>query len=134
MKFVAQSIILHAFSLVIAAYFLPGLHVLHSIENFLLGGVLLTVGEYVLKPILKIISLPFSIVTFGLFSLVINAIVLYVITEFYPVITVSPFNISQIPLPGVTLPSINLNIFLSYAVISGTIYALTKFLSWFFDR
>jgi putative membrane protein len=134
MKFILQSIVLHAIALLLTAYFLPGLKFIPSIENYLLAGILLTGGEYFLKPVFKIISLPLTMMTFGLFSFVINAAVLYIITRFYPIISVTPFNLSQIPLNGVALPSIHLNIFLSYALISATIYLIAKFLSWFFDR
>jgi len=134
MKFIAQSIVLHAIALLLTSYFLPGLKVVPGIENYLLAGVLLTIGEYIFKPILKIISLPFAIITLGLFSFVINAIVLYIIIQFYPVISITPFNTSQISLSGISIPSINLNIFLSYTLISATIYLIAKFLSWFFDR
>lgn len=134
MKFIAQSIILQAIALLLASYFLSGLTVTPGVQNYLFAGILLTAGEYILKPILKIISLPISIITFGLFSFVVNAAVLYLITQIYPVIQVSSFTTPQIPTKFFVIPSMHLNIFLSYALISATIYFISKFLSWFFDR
>ena len=42
-------------------------------QALILMGVLLTLAHILIKPIIKIITLPITLLTFGLFSLVINA-------------------------------------------------------------
>lgn len=41
--------------------------------------VFLTIGNVIVKPILKVVSLPFMMVSFGLFTLLINAAILFAV-------------------------------------------------------
>jgi putative membrane protein len=50
-----------------------------AIVDFLLAGLLLAVADAVLRPVLLVLALPFTILTLGLFSLVVNAVVLAVV-------------------------------------------------------
>lgn len=54
--------------------FLPGVHI-HNLLTAIIFSIILGVFNLVLKPILQIFSLPLTILTLGLFSLVINTIV-----------------------------------------------------------
>lgn len=61
--------------LIAVAYLLPGIH----IDNFLAAlaaAIVLGVVNAILKPLLLILTLPINIVTLGLFTLVINAVLL----------------------------------------------------------
>jgi putative membrane protein len=60
-----------------AAEFLPGIHV-DRFADTLWVSLALGVINAVLKPILTIISIPFIVITFGLFLVVINAVALSV--------------------------------------------------------
>jgi len=67
-------LVLSALAVLISAYVLPGV----SVEGFfsaLVVAVVLGILNSVLKPILKLLSLPLTILTFGLFSLVINIVI-----------------------------------------------------------
>ena len=44
---------------------------------FLIGGVIIGVLNTFVKPLMKLLSLPVLLLTFGLFSLVINAVIFY---------------------------------------------------------
>jgi len=56
-------------------YVLPGVHVTGWVPAFV-GAVILAVANTVVKPILFVLTLPFTIVTIGLFLLVLNALML----------------------------------------------------------
>lgn len=63
-----------ALVIMVAAYFLPGIHV----ENFLTALVLalvLGILNAIVKPILFFFTLPITIVTLGLFTFVLNALI-----------------------------------------------------------
>lgn len=67
--------LLSAIAVMITAYILPGV----TVESFwaaLIVAVILALFNAVLKPILIILTIPITIVTFGLFLLVINAIII----------------------------------------------------------
>ena len=56
---------------------------------FLTAGLILAVINVFIKPIISIISLPITIVTLGLFTLVINGLMVYVALKLTPDISVT---------------------------------------------
>lgn len=50
-------------------------------KSYLLAGIILGLLNMFIKPLLNIIALPFRILTLGLFTFVINAILLYLIVQ-----------------------------------------------------
>ena len=74
--------ILNLAGLWVAAYFVKGFHLAGSWKGLLVAGLVLAVLNLLVKPILKLISTPLIIVTLGLFSLVINAIILWLASQF----------------------------------------------------
>jgi putative membrane protein len=71
MRFVLK-IFLSSFSVVVAAWLLPGV-ALRDYLSAILVAIVLALLNTLLKPILVILTIPFTIITFGLFLLVINA-------------------------------------------------------------
>lgn len=68
---------------VIAAYILPGVHIKDSITALLLALVLAFLNA-ILKPILVILTIPITILTLGLFLLVINIIIIEIAANIVP--------------------------------------------------
>ncbi len=62
---------------------LPGFQV-DGWQAALIGAVVLAFANTILKPILFLLTLPFTIVTLGLFLLVLNAIMLWVTARLVP--------------------------------------------------
>ena len=60
-------------AILIAAYLVPGVHV--TILSAVILAVVLAILNLFLKPVLVILTLPINILTLGLFSLVINALI-----------------------------------------------------------
>lgn len=62
---------------------LPGF----SVDNFsaaLIGAIVLALANALLKPILFLLTLPFTIMTLGLFLLVLNALMLWITARLVP--------------------------------------------------
>lgn len=133
MKKILQLIAINTVALYLTSIIFSGLKIEHQLDTLLIGGAFLTFGEIILKPVLHIITLPFTIITLGLFSLLINSIVLFVVSYIYPKIQIVPFIFEGVTIAGVSIPAFNANIFLSFFIISATIYLITKVLSWIFD-
>lgn len=70
--------ILSAVAVLIAAYLLPGVDV-ESFWAALIVAVVLAIMNATLKPLLVILTIPITVVTLGLFLLVINAIIILLI-------------------------------------------------------
>lgn len=67
--------ILSAVAVLIAAYILPGVAVT-SFWSALIVAVILALLNAILRPILVILTIPITVVTLGLFLLVINALII----------------------------------------------------------
>ncbi len=81
---------LSAISLWITAYIVPGLTIA-SWQAAAVGVVVLGLVNAIVKPILILFTLPLTLITFGLFLLVINAISLSLVGYFTPGFTVGGF-------------------------------------------
>lgn len=57
----------------IAAYLLPGMLFVHSVQVGIIAGFFLAIVNTILKPIFKFFSFPLTIITLGTFLLFINA-------------------------------------------------------------
>ena len=76
-------IILSAVAVLIVSYILPGV----EIANFFMAIVLafvLTLLNYIVKPLLILFTIPLTILTLGLFLLVINAIIILLADAMIP--------------------------------------------------
>lgn len=71
-------------SLWLAIKFVPGVEFAGEIKYLLLAGGFLGLINFFIKPLLKIITLPLKILTFGLFSLVINMAMVWLVDIFFP--------------------------------------------------
>jgi putative membrane protein len=73
-------LIVNAAALLAVAYLVPGVHV-SGIGAALIAALVLGIVNAILKPILIILSLPLEILTLGLFTLVINAALFYLVAK-----------------------------------------------------
>lgn len=76
-------------AILIAAYLLPGVEV--TLVGALVLAVVLAVLNQFIKPILILLTLPINIVTLGLFSLVINALLVLLADKIVPGFAISGF-------------------------------------------
>ena len=118
MKFLLRNTVIYAFSLFLLPNAFPGLVVHGDLIIYIIGGLVLTIMYLVLKPIINIISIPLNIATLGLFSLLVNLLILYLLTVFVPNITISPFYFHGFSLLGFTIPHLHLGIFGAYVIIA----------------
>lgn len=66
-------------ALVIGAWLLPGIEIRDSLWTVVGVAVLLGIFNSVLKPLLILLTIPITIITFGLFLLAINGIVILIV-------------------------------------------------------
>ena len=77
------SLVLNALALIITTYIVPGFHV-DSFTSAILAAIVIGVINVFIKPILLLLTLPFNILTLGLFTFVINAIILWLAAQVVP--------------------------------------------------
>ena len=83
-------ILINGFAVFVTAYLLPGVHVNNFITAIVVGIVLGIVNAFV-KPVLVILTLPITIVTLGLFYLVLNALLILLVAQIVPGFSVANF-------------------------------------------
>ncbi len=76
MKFLLN-ILVTAVIVVITTYLLPGVHIKDFLTAIILALILSILNGF-LKPLLVLLTIPFTIFTFGLFLLVINAFIILI--------------------------------------------------------
>ena len=71
-------LIVNAIALIVVAYIVPGISV-SGFAGALVAALILGIVNAILRPILVIVSLPLEIVTLGLFTLVINGLLFWLV-------------------------------------------------------
>lgn len=71
-------LIINMAALFVVAYFVPGVHV-SSILGAFIAAIILGIANAIVKPILIVLTLPIEILTLGLFTFVINAVLFWVV-------------------------------------------------------
>ena len=78
-----KAVISTILTIAILAWFFPNINYSSSV-TLIIAGIVLTLLDKLLRPLLKILFLPINIVTLGFFSLVINVFILYLATYLVP--------------------------------------------------
>ena len=127
--------ILRSFAIfLLALYFLPqlvpGFTIEGGIENLFIGAITLALMFLILKPILNIISFPVNLLTLGLFSILTNALILYLLTIIVPSIIIQPFSYPSLHFLGFVIPKITFNTFFAYLFSSFVLSCINSGIRW----
>lgn len=131
MKTIVRVVLLQTIALFLTALLLPGLIILGGWPTYLIGGVLLSILSFALKPLLQLIAFPLNIITFGLFNCVINALLLWILTILVAKINVHTFTTPSVAVAGLGIPNIHIySIIPAYIVIAVVLAGITWILTW----
>lgn len=84
-------LLITAIAMVVAAYLLPGYLVVGGVESVLLFALVLAFLNALVRPLLLLLTLPLNLITLGLFTFVVNAIVFWLAAQFPLGVYVSGF-------------------------------------------
>lgn len=90
MRYIIKLIVL-TFAVYITGYLFRGVVHIDSFGTSILIALVLSLLNTFLKPILVFFTIPFTVVTFGLFMLVINAAILIIASKIVPGFTIDGF-------------------------------------------
>ena len=76
-KKIIIGVVLNGLALYAVTYFLGDIHYTGGILFFLIGGFIIGLLNVFVRPLMKLLSFPLMMMTVGLFSLVINAIIFW---------------------------------------------------------
>jgi len=90
MRFIVQ-VLSNAVAILLANYLLEGFVFKGDILTLFVAGVILGLINFFIKPLLKLISAPLILLTLGLFSIIINIGLLWLLEYLIPELTISGF-------------------------------------------
>ena len=94
-----------AITFAIVAYLLPQIDYGGNVANLIVVSIIAGVVNGVIKPIIKLFSLPLTMMTFGLFGLVINAVLLLVIAWVASLVGIT-FTVGGFPTNGLSIDAL----------------------------
>lgn len=112
-----QGVITSLSLLTVAEYF-PGLVVAPGLINFFWSGFGLTLLNFIVKPVIKLILLPLNLLTLGVFSWISLVIVLILGDKLIGPMTLVAFKLPAWNQGGFSMPAVTVNIFFSYLIAS----------------
>lgn len=134
MKSILRRVVFYSFALFLVSQFISGLSISGGFTAYILGGFVLTILFMIIKPILSIITLPLNIITLGLFSFVVNAIILYLLTILVSNISISSFVFEGLNFAGFIVPQISVNTFFAFITVSVFLSFIVGGLKWITEK
>jgi len=116
-----RSIIIFSLSLYLVSLFWGNINFSHNLSILLQASLVLTIFENLIKPILKLLLLPITLITLGLVRLFINTLGLYMVEYFITSFQISDISTLHQNWLGLSIPTINFSNFWAYLITSLTI-------------
>jgi len=128
---IVKQLFLSTTSFFVVGYFFPGIE-FEKIEILVVASIIFAVLIMVAKPILKFISLPLNLFTFGLFSFFSGALLLYLISIVVSGFSIVNFDFSGVEISGFFVPKFHAIAIFSALIASILISWLNTLLRWVF--
>lgn len=129
MKSLLRSIIIYSLALYVLSLLVGGVRIVGGLQTYVIGGFVLMMLQVVLKPVLNLLTLPFNVITLGLFSIITSGIILYLLTVLVPRIIIQAYTFPGFTLAGFIIPSVELNsvatLLLSAMILSSIVWFVT---------
>lgn len=130
MKTLFRSFLINLGALVTTTEILPGLNYSGGLKTLAYGSIIFMVINFTIVPLLKVMLLPLNLLTFGLFTWVVNVIALYFLTILVPQFDIIPFTFQGFGISGFVVPSIQFNTLQVAVIASFIIGFISHFLHW----
>lgn len=130
MKSLFRHYIITLFVLSIVDYGITGISISGGIKTYLIASFFLMLLNMFIKPIIKIVLLPISVVTLGMTGIFINSFLLFILDHFMSEITVTAWKFNGLGLAGYSIPPIEFGIIPTYIICAISISFLISFLRW----
>ena len=92
MKHLIRIFLFNFFALFVTREIYPGLQIAGGLQMIVIAGGVFSLLMLIVKPLLKILFIPFNFLTFGLAGWFINVVVMYILTLVLPEVVIRPFH------------------------------------------
>ncbi len=114
-KHLLRTYSINVVALWVTSIYIGSFHLANGIGSLFLAGIGFTLIHLTIGPIIRMVLGPVNFLTLGLVGLVVDSVILYVLTIYFPQINTSGWNFSGATIAGVILPPYEFNL------ITGTI-------------
>lgn len=123
-----QSFLMNLAALWTADFFLSGFDLGDRWNVFIIAALVLILVNFIVKPALNLISLPINILTLGIFTWIINVLLVYIVVLLVDGIrlTAGVLLLDRLGIIALTLPNIDLSKFMTLVVATFII----SFINW----
>lgn len=130
MKSIIRKTIINSLGIYLLSQATDGFVVLGGVWTFIIGGFVFALMSFTVRPILTILTFPLNLMTFGLFSFITNAFILYLLTVFVPQIIVKSFTFPGVDIAGFIIPRMEIGTVFAYIVFAFLLFLFFSFVSW----
>lgn len=130
MKTLLRYYLINLTSMYVTTIIIPGLTFSGGVKTLLVGGLVFSVINFLMVPLLKILFLPLNLLTLGLFAWLINVLALYALTTLVSGFNLTPYHFPGLDFSGFHIPAMELTTFWVAVAASFTIGIITHFLQW----
>ena len=99
-------------------------------KTLLLTALALSLVNFFVRPLIKLLFLPVNLLTLGAFRWLINVIALYVVTLLVPQLKIKAFLFAGYTYQGFVIPQIHLGVFLCLVLSSLMLSLIVSFIYW----
>ena len=133
MKRVLRLFIYNIIAFLSITYFIPAAQFSNNLEILFISAVIYALLAMFLKPILSIVALPINFLTFGIFSWVVNVILLYLVSRFEPGFKIIAYQFPGFFYQGFVLPRVDFGVFGIGVLVLFLISFVASFFFWLSD-
>ena len=109
MKRISRVFIFSVFALFITSYWNRGFQLPTTAFDLLKAATALTVLFVIVRPLMKIVFLPFNILTFGLFSFFIYVFFLHILASWYGLFSIQAWQFKGLNMTIVSIPQVSIS-------------------------
>ncbi len=91
LKAFLKKLFITLFSFYLASLILSGVLVFTGVRAFIIGVVFISLANIILRPLINLIMLPFTIITFGILRWLANLVVIYLLDALVPGVDIFGF-------------------------------------------
>lgn len=134
MKSIIRTALTNSFAIWATSQIITGLVIKDGLGTVLIAGVVLTIMNIIVKPIVSLIALPITLLTLGLFGWVIHIFLLYLLTVFVPQISIQNYVFPGIHVGLLTIGKMNLSGFQTALAAAFVLSFIQQGVRWLFER
>lgn len=132
MKKGTRNFVVSLLSFLVVAFYYPGFDFGDNFGTLAIAACIFASLTLFVRPLLKLLMLPFNLLTFGVFSFVTNVIIIYAVGYLVTNFKIVSFHFSSVSFQGFSIPAYDLNVLTSALVASFLIGWIAAILHWIF--